>query len=385
MTSPGSHGLRLLAALGPFVGAACAGQIVTHGVRDAGASPSGTSSADASTEADPITEIDGGSSASEAGGAARDASASTSTDGAPASPPRDASATSDATTSPDAAPTADRFGVRMLYPTLADGREWYLPEDAERASGEWNVETNPVSKVASGVFHTLGSNGEVRLSVGSPAGRAWWRNVEMTGYYRYTAAHDSNGQERHWELLARCEKHSENDVAGNRINGGVAAPAATAVWPGYPFGSATINGHCLGSSYHGNLYVDGRALFEKEISHTEGYASQRAEVDAPGMDNPQNRWIGYKFVLRNADADRRVHLELWLDARADGNWQRVSQADDSKASWSAPGDLDGCSAAPFKYANDQLITWAGPWITFRSDSMEVDFRWLSAREIAPLP
>jgi hypothetical protein len=31
------------------------------------------------------------------------------------------------------------------------------------------------------------------------------------------------------------------------------------------------------------------------------------------------------------------------------------------------------------------MTWAGPWLIFRSDSIAMDFRWSSAREIAALP
>src|SRR4029450_5362065 len=131
-----------------------------------------------------------------------------------------------------------------------------------------------------GVFHTLGNDGETRLTVSSPPGKAWWRNVEMTGYFRYTEPHDSNGQERHWELLARCERHSSTDVNGNDINLGVPAPPGTATWPRYPYGDITVHPRCLGSSYHANFYVAGYGLFEKEISQIGGYASQRGETDA---------------------------------------------------------------------------------------------------------
>jgi len=284
----------------------------------------------------------------------------------------------------DGGPFTDPFGVRRIYGTIPGGREWYLPADAETPNAEWNVEDNPVTKVSPGVFHTLGNDGEVRLTVSSPSGKAWWRNVEMTAYFRYTAPHDSNGQARHWELLARTERHSGNSASGSSINRGVAAPAGTATWPGYPFGSGTVNVHCLGSSYHGNAYVDGHVLFEKEITHTEGYAPQRGSTQTPDLANPLNRWFGYKFVVRNADANRRVHLELWLDASADGTWRRVMQYDDSAGKWAADGNLDGCGSSPFAYSTDQLITWAGPWLIFRSDSIATDFRWLSAREVGPI-
>jgi hypothetical protein len=285
------------------------------------------------------------------------------------------------------APAAsDRFGVRMLYPTVTGGREWTLPDTAESASNEWNVETNPVTRVAAGVFHTLGNNGEVRLTVGSPSGRAWWRNVEMTAYFRYTAPHDSNDQLRHWEFVTRSERHARGTASASSINGGVSAPVGTATWPGYPFGGASVTANCLGSSYHGNFYPEGRGLFEKEITHTEGYASQRAASTVSGFANPQQRWFGLKYVIRNAGNDQRVHMELWLDANSGGDWQRLSQTDDSAGAWvKSASEIDGCTKPPFSYTLDQLITWAGPWVVFRSDSVEMDFRALSVREIAALP
>lgn len=278
----------------------------------------------------------------------------------------------------------DRFGVRKIYQTRPGGREWTLPDDAERPSQEWNVEANPVTRVRAGVFRTVGNDGETRLTVGSPRFKIWWRNVEMTGYFRYVRPHDSFDQERHWEFLARSGKHTTESVRPADINAGVRAPPGTPTWPGYPFGASAVNGRCLGTSYHGNLYVAGHAAFEKEVSHYAGYSGQRARVDGV-LKNPLGRWFGFKFVLRNADFGRRVHMEIWLDANGTGDWRRISQYDDVAGRWSA-GQLyaDGCTTAPFHYRPDQLITWAGPWMTFRSDSMEIEFHSLSAREINSL-
>lgn len=292
------------------------------------------------------------------------------------------------TTSDPAIPVSgtsvDRFGVRKIYPTRPGGREWTLPDDAQRSSQEWNVEANPIERVGGDVFRTSGNNGETRLTVASPAGKTWWRNVEMTGYFRYTRGHDSFNQERHWEFLARSAVHTTEDIRSADINGGVRAPPGTPTWPGYPYGVGAVNGHCLGTSYHGNVYVAGHAFFEKEVSHYDGYAGQRGRIDGV-LKNPLGRWFGFKFVLRNADLGRRVHMELWLDAQATGDWKRVSTYDDVAGRWSATqAAVDGCTKAPFSYRPDQLITWAGPWLTFRSDSIEIELRWLSAREISSL-
>ena len=279
---------------------------------------------------------------------------------------------------PATTPTADRFGVPMLNPTASGGREWYLPANAEVRSAEWQPESMTIERVADGVFRT---SGQVRMNVPSPAGKAWWRDVEMTAYFRY-AGSSSGSQSPHWELFGRGERHSSNAVSGTSINGGVPAPAGTITWPGYPFGSASVNPHCLGSSYHGNLYTTGRALFEKEISHTEGYASQRGQTTIAGFD--PGRWFGVKFVLRNVQGQERVRMELWIDAAADGRFVKVSETEDAPHAWaSSSSSIDGCDAAPFRYAADQVMTWAGPWVTFRSDSVVMEFKWLSVREVGP--
>ncbi len=58
---------------------------------------------------------------------------------------------------------------------------------------------------------------------------------------------------------------------------------------------------------------------------------------------------------------------------------------DDTGGWNAQtATIDGCGAAPFSYAVDQLITWAGPYVTFRVDNLVYDFKWASVREIAPL-
>jgi hypothetical protein len=57
--------------------------------------------------------------------------------------------------------------------------------DPDATGDRWQPETNDVTKVSAGVFDTLGQDGQVRLNVVSPSGKAWWRNVEMTGYFRY--------------------------------------------------------------------------------------------------------------------------------------------------------------------------------------------------------
>jgi hypothetical protein len=285
------------------------------------------------------------------------------------------------------APRTDPFGVLEMYETLPGGREWFLPADAERASAEWKPQgaTTIVTRVAPGEFHTDGQAGQVRLVVTSPAGKPWWRNFEATAYFRQTSTLASADQVPHWELLGRGERHSGTLVSGEAVNDGVPAPPGTATWPGYPFGAAPVNPRCLGTAYHGNAYPSGRLVFEKELSHTDGYGDhQRGQVPLTPVE--PGTWFGMKFVVRNVSSDRSVHLELWIDHAGDGSWFKATEVDDDAGSWPArTTTIDGCGAPPFSFATDQVITWAGPWLTFRSDAMGLDFKWLSVREIAPLP
>jgi hypothetical protein len=282
-----------------------------------------------------------------------------------------------------AAMTFDRFGVRELYPTKPAGRQWHLPEDGARTAGAW-MPSAEVTAVEPGVWRTDGDSGQVRLTVISNEGDAWWQNVEMTGYFRRVGEAGLNGQVPHLEFLVRGERHSILPVAARDINFGVTPPAGTLTWPGYPFEDAGMNTHCLGTAYHGNLYPNGRMLFEKEFSHSGGYTAKRSERMLD-FEIEQEAWFGIKLVVRNqADSDR-VQLEFWLDSDASGTWQRVNSATDTKGAWVLPDDneMDGCTSEPYSIDRAAPFHWAGPWVIFRADGMLLDFKALSIREIPP--
>jgi hypothetical protein len=272
----------------------------------------------------------------------------------------------------------DKFGVRKIYPTKAGGREWYLPATAQQSDGEWLSGSSVTGTPEAGVFHIQGSP---RLAVSSPAGKPWWRNVELTGYFRLrgTMAGDIAPQ---YQFYARGERHITSNVDGASINQSRPAPAGTPTMPGYPF-SGMINGHCLGTSYKGYLYMSGRVDFKKEISHTAGYTGARDGKQVPGG-VPMNGWIGFKVMIRNFNNDQAVHMESWVDAKATGEWVKMSEVRDT-GGWTGGAGLDGCDGPPFNFKQDQLITWAGPYVNFRFDNNSSDLRWLSAREIAPMP
>lgn len=294
--------------------------------------------------------------------------------------------------------TVDRFGVPMIYPTAAGGREWTLPDDADRtdATGEWVPVLGAVTPLGGGAFHTDGSatvnRAETRLEVRSPAGKAWWRNVEATWYARSSGWRGSacvDWYDRHFSLAARGERHAGGTTTKAEIDAGVPAPAGTATWPWYAglAAGASVPAPCLGTVYYGTIHpLNGRVQFEKELSHVQGYAESGGATR--GGFTPAawtDGWFGYKLVVRNYAGDAsRVHMELWVDPVAVGSFTRWSSYDDGSG-WASTDGLDGCDQAPIGYASDQLITWAGPTFLFRSDCQGLDFRWLSVREVGPIP
>jgi hypothetical protein len=280
--------------------------------------------------------------------------------------------------------TTDRFGVVAIYPTVSGGREWTLPASAENADLEWRPQATIASR-CNGAFFAV--SGRPRHDVVSPRGKTWWRNVEMTAYLRYQDTLNLDPtQTPHWTFYARGERHTDQMTARpSTINDGVVAPPGTSTWPGYPF-SSDVPAPCLGTSIKGLLHVDGRVTWQKEISHTEGYTDERAAAQALPGGVKKGAWLGFKIVIRNSDSNHTVHMESWIDAAATGDWRQVTENDDRFGGWRATVlNLNGCGAAPFAYKPDQIITWAGPFVTFRSDNLVFDFKWASVREIAPLP
>src|SRR4051794_31814734 len=119
--------------------------------------------------------------------------------------------------------------------------------------------------------------------------------------------------------------------------------------------------------------------------HPSGYTGARSTIVPCPKGTPANHWVGLKLMIRNLPGNKSVHVESWLDQNADGNWKKMTETVDNGGWLGGASNPDGCHAAPFRYGDDQIITWAGPYVNFRFDNTSSDIKWFSAREIDPMP
>ncbi|WP_141589455.1 MULTISPECIES: carbohydrate-binding protein [unclassified Myxococcus] len=256
---------------------------------------------------------------------------------------------------------ADKFGVTMIHPSVAGGEQWFLADDAmsdsrfdpqddltRNSDGSWNLKSD---KVRMNVFTSTGYkpkeiatyDRDVLASRGYMQSPNDWKNVEMTGFVKLNSASDESDN---FDMYARGGKHNDDHEG------------------------------CEGSSYKGALHFNGQARFQKEAWHVSYEQAPYKKVTEPLT----GRWVGFKTVMRNTQVNGKeaVHLELYLNDNADKvSWEKVYDFVDA-GDWG--GDAEHCGGADGAIP----LTWGGPIATFRWDSTDdVDFKWLSVREIAP--
>jgi hypothetical protein len=246
----------------------------------------------------------------------------------------------------------------MLNPTKSGGETWFLAQDprsdarfdpqltiTRNADGSWKIKSNQVRMgvTTSSGYKLTSSSTQNRMTLAS---RGYmqasndWRNVEITGFVKV----NSGASDGDLTWYARGGHHSDS------------VP-------------------CEGSAYKGSIRYDGSVRFQKESWHV-SYDQAPWKSSTPGI---QGRWIGFKLIIRNATVNGApaVHMEAWLNENADKvTWKKVYSFDDA-GSWG--GDSSTCGG------NDDrmLLSWGGPIATFRWDDCgDVDFKWLSVREIS---
>ncbi|MGH9878968.1 MAG: HYR domain-containing protein, partial [Nitrososphaerales archaeon] len=261
----------------------------------------------------------------------------------------------------------DSFGVRKIYNTKVGGPGWIMNTDnvlndplfgtIPASSSTCTVKTcTLLYKNSDGISWHAGrmnvsANEGIRLVVKSPED-ARWLNTEMTGYYKLTSSIYYPQEFVH--VIRSGSPHAVT---------------------------------CEGYSYYAGLTYDGNiAKIQKALYHGGDGKGYTPTLYVRGITTPlEDRWIGLKTITYNLNGDSGVKIEIWIDDLNDNNWREVYEQIDT--GWSSTGDpsVYGCLnlATGLPRSQDDIILWGGTEQQFRADNAEMDFKWLSIREIVP--
>jgi hypothetical protein len=260
----------------------------------------------------------------------------------------------------------DIFGVKEIYPTIADGREWFINMQDPLEDESFSITSNvPIVKnLEDGLAWSINDT-QIRMNIDTPANAQPWKNIEMTGYVKIKSVYDTN----------------QEDEGGN--DGGDSESLTPDLTWRARGGSHNSQNPCEGTALNGGIDVlNTEASWKKEIWHTGGYTDSRGSAKA--TDNPMlDRWIGWKTVIYNQDNDSSVRMESFIDDNNDNVWKKVNEITDD-GGWFANSSDEEFNSANCNKTKDYIISNSGPIASFRADNIAFDFKNLSIREIQPV-
>jgi hypothetical protein len=128
---------------------------------------------------------------------------------------------------------------------------------------------------------------------------------------------------------------------------------------------------CEGTKYTVALYENGRMRCAIEEWHNSGYTYW----DEWNVGNVGGKMVGFKFICYNDRNDQNVIIETWMDMNGNNQWSKVRTSTDNGVGEHS----DTCSSQ-----EGLVMTWGGPFSTFRCDGANLDAKWFSVREVDPL-
>ena len=164
-----------------------------------------------------------------------------------------------------------------------------------------------------------------------------WRDVEITGQFRY----NSTGEGSRITIYVR---------SGDRTR------------------------PCEGTGYGVTLTPDGRVTCDVRQWFPGGITILDSVQGAAG--DIEGKWVGFKVCIFNNENDSHVNIKAFIDENINNQYQDICTATDT-----GTGTFGNkCSDNP-----NQVITWGGPLAVLLIDGEDtnVDVRYLSVREIDP--
>ena len=245
----------------------------------------------------------------------------------------------------------DNFGIREIYPTKENGREWYLNMENPKEDEHFSITFDPnITRQEDGSWRISTPVG--RMNVNTLEGETNWKNVEMTGYAKIAGviANSSNKViENDLTWYARGGKHNQEIP-------------------------------CEATAYMGGLYDNGKVGWKKELWFVGGYTDERQSEKV--TNSLVDRWVGWKVVIYNINDNSEVKLESYIDNTNTNYWIKVTDLVDD-GGWYAKMPDSHFFDAECSKDKDFIITNSGSTATFRSDNLIWDFKNLSIREIEP--